>query len=112
MVKIIPTFTFEVIAPEAAAPEAAVVPLFIPKRHQLDRDSRLKIFTLKEVGWIYLAISKHLNVIIRQVQLACNAGHPTPFKRRGRPPLFDTPKRQDIIGFVTLNKVIKRMTLA
>jgi len=83
-----------------------------PKRRYLDRDTRLKILTLHDLGWKYQSIVTQLNVTLRQIGLVVKAGHPTPSKRPGKRPLFDTPKRQDIVGYVCRNKVTRRMTYA
>ena len=81
-----------------------------PKNRYLDRDIRLKILTLRDLGWHYGPIATHLNVTPRQVQLAINAGHPTPSKRPGRPSTIDTPQRQDLVAYVTRNKETRRLT--
>ena len=56
-----------------------------PPYFQLTRDERLQILTLRSLNMKYEDIAKHLGVSIRQAQLACQAGHPIPSKRSGRP---------------------------
>lgn len=94
---------------EAAA--AAEAP-FTPKKRYLDRDTRLKILTLRDIGWQYLRIANHLNVTVRQVQVAVNAGHPTPSKRTGRKARYSSPERREIVDYVCSNKATRRLTYA
>ncbi|KAH7002694.1 hypothetical protein B0J12DRAFT_529520, partial [Macrophomina phaseolina] len=63
----------------------------------LTRDERLQYLTLRtHTGLTYVQIAKKLGFTPRQVQHACEAGHPTPGKRSGRPHVL-TPEQLDSI---------------
>jgi hypothetical protein len=81
-----------------------------PARQHLDRDSRIKILTLREIGWTFEQIAKHQRVTIRQVQYACSKGHPTPSKRDGRS-IFTAARRAELIEYVRQNRQTRRMSL-
>lgn len=55
------------------------------KQSDLTRDQRLQAITLRDIGWKYKQIAKHLDITIRQVQYACTIGRPTPQKARSGP---------------------------
>ena len=46
------------------------------KSFDLKRDQRIQILLLREIGWSYDQIASQLQVIRRQVQYACETGHP------------------------------------
>ena len=64
------------------------------KRPDLSRDQRIQIITLRGTGMTYQEIRAHLlqstslDFSERQIQTACDAGHPTPSKRAGRPSIL------------------------
>ncbi|KAH7047593.1 hypothetical protein B0J12DRAFT_667539 [Macrophomina phaseolina] len=71
----------------SAATATPATPTKKPKRHKsrdLTRDERLQCLTLRSVGGEYQKIAQKLGCTARQVQHACEAGHPTPSKRTGR----------------------------
>ena len=68
------------------------------KKPDLTRDQRLEIHTLRELKWTYPKIATHLDISIRQAEYA--AKQPLTPKKKGRPPLLDTPKRKELVDFV------------
>jgi transposase len=75
---------------------------------QTARDTQLKVKTLRELGWTYTKISKHLNITYCQVQLAATLPL-TPKRKSGRPPLLDTSKRQELVSFVISSQEARQM---
>ena len=78
------------------------MPPSTPKKRQLTRDQRLRIQTLREIGWETDAIHAHFrstiaNLSLYQVEYACKFTHPTPRKRSGRPPLLDKEQEAQLI---------------
>jgi transposase len=73
------------------------------------RDQRLKARTLHDLGWSYQAISKELDLTIRQVQTAVTNSHPTPEKRKERPSILSPHHIQILIEWVTAFKANRRM---
>ena len=48
------------------------------KHHDLTRDQRVRILTLREIGWTYVKIREHflskgIEITVRQIQHACDA---------------------------------------
>lgn len=81
-----------------------------PPHFQLTRDGRLQILILRSLNMKYKDIAKHLGVSIRQVQLACQAGHPTPSKRSGRPLAMKEEEIDYLIGFITSSVYARYLT--
>ncbi|KAB8073119.1 hypothetical protein BDV29DRAFT_141618 [Aspergillus leporis] len=75
-----------------------------PPHFQLTRDERLQILTLRSLNMKYEDIAKHSGVSIRQVQLACKAGHPTPSERSGRPLAMKDEEIDYLIRFITSSR--------
>jgi hypothetical protein len=81
------------------------MPPSTPKRKQLTRDERLRIQTLREVGWETDAIYAHFrsaiaNLSLYQVEYACKFTHPTSRKRLGRLSLLNVEQEAQLIAFV------------
>ena len=71
------------------------------KQSDLTHDQRLQAIALRDIGWKYEQIAKHLDITIRQVQYACTIGWPTPQKARSGPKNVITDEtRQMLIDFV------------
>lgn len=66
-------------------PTPASNPLRKPRRARLTRDERLRIRTVRDVGWSYQAIVNKYGFTHPAVQYACTHGE-TPSKHTGRPP--------------------------
>ncbi|EED16986.1 hypothetical protein TSTA_020440 [Talaromyces stipitatus ATCC 10500] len=81
-----------------------------PPHFQLTRDERLQILTLRSVNMKYANIAKHLGVSICQVQLVCQAGHPTPSKRSGRPLVMKDEEIDNPIRFFTSSRYARYLT--
>jgi transposase len=70
---------------------------------------RIQIHTLKDIGWHPERIAEHLDLSLRQVDYLSNQPA-TPKKRRGRPPVITTPKRKELVSFVTRNAENRRIS--
>ena len=82
-----------------------------PIHHQLTRDERLRIRTLRACTKLtYEEIAHCLHVTVRQVQLACQASHPTPKKRPGRPLFLKEEQIDRLIEYVTSSKYTRRLS--
>ena len=75
-----------------------------PKRQHLYRDERLRIQTLRDVGFKYKQIQEALGYSYRQIQGAYLASRPTPKKRSGRPPVLSEKKVDEIELFIRLKR--------
>jgi hypothetical protein len=79
----------------------------------MTRDQRLQARTLHAVGWQATAIQKFFKdrgekLTYRQVYYACKT-RPTPKKRTGRPPIISTTQIEELIAFISLSKINRRM---
>ncbi|KAF2456718.1 hypothetical protein BDY21DRAFT_269409, partial [Lineolata rhizophorae] len=83
-----------------------------PRRHRpnLTRDQRLQCLTLRSIGWTYEAIARHLNISQHQVQWACHTDHPTPRKRRGRPPVLSEAQVDQLEAFIRASRTNRLMS--
>ena len=70
------------------------------KSSDLTRDQRIQILALRGIGWTYDQIASSLQCTRRQVQDACEAGHPTPTKRSDRPSLLSPDQIKTLIEFI------------
>ena len=74
-----------------------------PHAKATTRDTRIKVQTLRDIGWKYQAIATELDLTLRQVQYAVN--HPlTPAKRSGRPSGITHDELEAIIEWVIHSK--------
>ncbi len=71
-----------------------------PTRRHLNRDERLRIQTLRDVGFKYNQIYDALGYSYKQIQRACLASRPTPKKRSGRPPVLSEEQVDEIELFI------------
>ena len=79
-----------------------------PKKTRLTRDDRLRIRTLREVGWSYQDIVSKYGFTYSGVQYACT--HPlTPSKRAGRPPQMNQEQSDALVAFVTASQHNRRL---
>jgi len=79
------------------------------KQKDLSRDLRLKVQTLREIGWTYSKIAEHLKITPRQVQYACSM-RPTPQKKRcGRKAIIDAESLQMLVEFVCASTENRQM---
>jgi transposase len=84
-----------------------------PIHHQLSRNKRLQIQTLRAFAKLsYKDITRRLGVTLHQVQLACQSNHPTPKKRPRRPLLLNKEQIQQLIEFITSSKYARRLGYA
>lgn len=79
-------------------------------RAHLTRDQRIRVQTLRDVGFTYEAIARHLDISHRQVQYTCTAGHPTPSKRSGRPSSLTEEQLDELIEYIKQSKETRRMS--
>jgi hypothetical protein len=63
---------------------------------------RVQVHTLQEIGWNPESITEHLDLTLRQLDYLSKLPS-TRHKRRSRPVTIDTPKRKELVAFVTLN---------
>jgi transposase len=82
-----------------------------PTKRRLTRDQRLRIQTLREVGWTYEAIMKQYGVTKNAVRYACH-NPPTPKKSTGRPAAVTEEEIQNIIAFICRNRENRRLPYA
>ena len=83
------------------------------KQSDLTRDQRIQVTTLREIGWSYEQIAKHLGITIRQVQYSCTAGRPTPQKKNCGPrSIISDDARQMLINFVCASAENRRLSYA
>ena len=75
-----------------------------PKRQHLYRDERLRIQTLRDVGFKYKQIQEALGYSYRQIQGAYLASRPTPKKRSGRLLILLEEKIDEIELFIRLKR--------
>ncbi len=75
----------------------------------LSHDDRLRIRTLREVGWTYEAIATHIGCTQRQVQYTVNEPKTTPTKHTGRPVCASPEDVKTIVDFVTASKSHRQM---
>jgi transposase len=82
-----------------------------PPRKRLSRDDRLRILTLREVGWKMKDISKQLGCTERAVRYTCKEARMTPqHKRAGRPPKLNADEIDRLEEFMLSSKKTRRMT--
>lgn len=79
------------------------------KQKNLSRDSRLKVQTLREIGWTYFKIAEHLKIILRQVQYACSMRLTPQKKRCGRKACIDVESLQMLAEFVCASTENRQM---
>ena len=82
-----------------------------PESYDLTCDQRLMVLTCRSLGMKYEEIAAHLHITQRQVQHACEAGHPTPKKRSGRPRILTEEQTDQLIKFVTSSSYTRRLPL-
>jgi transposase len=82
-----------------------------PTKRRLSRDERLRVRTLREIGWTHEAIMKQYGISRSAVRYACN-NPPTPKKHTGRPARITEEEVQDIIAFICLNRENRRLPYA
>lgn len=80
------------------------------KRPDLSRDDRLRVQTLRSIGWTYEAIATELNYSQRQVQNACSSDHPTPVKRKGLNPVLSEAQIDELVEFVIHSRTKRLMS--
>ena len=78
-----------------------------PHAKATTRDTRIKVQTLRDIGWKYQAIATELDLTLRQVQYTVNHP-PTPAKRSGRPSGITPDELEAIIEWVTHSKMGRR----
>ena len=82
-----------------------------PPRRTLKRTTktlRIRIQTLREIGWTYAQIAEKYSITQRAVQYACT--HPsTPSKHTGRPPALGPLQINELIQLVTSSYVFRRL---
>lgn len=76
---------------------------------QLNRDERLEIRLLRDLGWKYKAIRQHTEATIRQIQYAIKT-QAIQQRRTGRPPLLTPAQVEALIDFVCAFKKNRRMS--
>lgn len=84
-----------------------------PVQHEMSRDQRLQARTLQAVGWKHTDILKYFqdkneDLTYRQINYACRT-QTTPQKRSGRPAILTTSQVEELIEFVSLSKINRRM---
>ena len=77
-------------------------------RKQLSRDERIRIRTLRDVGWSYQAIADKYKHTYGAVQWACSHAQ-TPVKRPGRPSKLSAEQIEALVEFVVASKVNRRL---
>lgn len=85
-------------------------PLTTPQKHKdLSRDLRIKVQTLREIGWTYAKIAEYMKISQRQVQYAC-AARLTPQKQRsGRKPTIDAASLRVLVEFICASAENRQM---
>ena len=79
-------------------------------RREFSYKERVKVQTLREVGWSLRRISDHTSISTSSVYNICNT--PTPKKRKGRPEVLSEADRQKLVEFVQQSSLNRRMTFA
>jgi len=74
----------------------------------LTRDQRIRVRTLRDVGFTYEAIARHLDVTVRQAQHTCQAEQATPKKRSGRPPALTEAQTDELVNYIQQSKETRR----
>lgn len=69
---------------------------------------RIQVHTLRDLGWTITRIAQHLNLTETQVQYLIHQPI-TPQKRPGRPKKLTTPRRHQLIDFITSNSTTRKM---
>ena len=97
----------------AATPAPAPIGLVDRLLHEMTRDQRLQARTLQAIGWKYTEIykffyDKNEKISYRQIYYACKT-RTTPQKRSGRPPILTTNQVEELIDFISLSKINRRM---
>lgn len=80
------------------------------KHSDLTRDDRIRVQTLRSIGWTYEAIANELNCTQRQVQHACSTVQVTPKKRSGRKSTLSEAQIDEIVEFVTHSRTHRLMS--
>lgn len=81
------------------------------RQFQMSRKQRIKVHTLRSIGWKYHQITFHLSLTMRQV--AFPATHPrTPRKCSGRPPKITKDMMKELIQFISASAHNRRMQYA
>jgi len=80
------------------------------KQKNLSRDSRLKVQTLREIGWTYFKIAEHLKITLRQVQYACSMRLTPQKKRCERKAIIDAESLQMLVEFVCASTENRQMS--
>lgn len=76
-------------------------------RRQTNRDVRVAVRTLRDIGWTYAHIAEHLHITSRQVGTAIQAA--TPKKRTGRPPVLTQLQLDELEAFIRYSKRNRRL---
>jgi len=79
------------------------------KAPDTNRDERLRIRTLRGIGWTYEDIAAYTGCTLAQVRHACSADQTTPRRRSGRPSLLTDAQVEELIAFVCTSKATRRM---
>lgn len=82
-----------------------------PRRARLTRDERIRIRTLRDVGWSYQAIVDKYGFTHSGIQYACTHSE-NPGKHTGRPPMLSEEQVEALVAFVTASKNNRRLTYA
>jgi hypothetical protein len=80
-----------------------------PYYRYLSRDERLRVQTLRDIGWKLPEIQRRLGITWRQAQYACSH-RLTPQKRSGRPPILEEEQVNEIEVFVISSKTNRLMS--
>lgn len=80
-------------------------------RREFTYKERVKVQTLREVGWSLRRISDHTSISTSSVFNICNTPT-TPKKRKGRPEVLSEADRQKLVEFVQQSALNRRMTFA
>jgi Homeodomain-like domain len=82
-----------------------------PPRKRIDRDTRIRILTLRDVGWKYAQIATHLKVTERAVSYTCQTRKVTPqHSKAGRPPKLSKDEVDKLVQYVISSKETRRMS--
>jgi transposase len=82
-----------------------------PTRKRLSRDERIRILTLRDIGWKYKDIAKQLGHSERAVQYTCEKHQATPQHRKaGRPPKLNKEEVDRLEEYVLQSKKTRRLT--
>jgi hypothetical protein len=83
-----------------------------PQNRHTSRDERIRIQTLRDVGFNYREIYLFFNgrLSYRQIQNACCTSRPTPKKRSGRPPILSEEQVDEVELFVRATRASRLLS--